>query len=231
VTVGPAQFVIGSTVRCTDGVCGTLAQVVVDPVARSLTHLVVDPRQRRPGTSRLVSIDLVDPSTDEIQLRCTMAEFRDLEPAEERHFLVGGGGDWSWPHFGLGMGGIGMRAGGLAMELGVKDRGLSASDDVAGPDGPHLMAKYDRVPAGEVEVRRGDRVHARDGDIGRVRGLVIDPRDHGVTHILLDTGHLWDKAQVAIPITAVEAVDQGVHLKLTKDQIRDLPHVDLDHTG
>lgn len=227
----PAQFVIGSTVRCSDGVCGTLAQVVVDPVARSLTHLVVDPRQRRLGTGRMVSIDLVDSATDEIQLRCTMSAFKDLEPAEERHFLVGAGGDWAWPHFGLGVGGLGMRAGGLAMEMGVKDQGLSVGGEVPGADGPHLMAIYDRVPRGEVEVRRGDRVHARDGDIGRVRGLVIDPRDHGVTHILLDAGHLWGKGQVAIPIAAVEAVDQGVHVKLTKDQIRDLPHVNLDHTG
>jgi hypothetical protein len=231
-----AQFVIGSTVRCTDGVCGTLAQVVVDPVARSLTHLVVDRQRRWPGTGRLVPIDLVDSSADEIRLRCTLSEFKQLEPSEERHFLLGAGGDLgyheqvlSWPHFGLG--GLGMRGGGSAMEMGVEDRGLNVGGDVRVADGPHLMTTYDRVPVGEVEVRRGDRVHARDGEIGRVRGLVIDPRDHGVTHVLLDDGHVWGKAQVAIPITAVEAVDQGVHVKLTKGEIRDLPHVDLDHPG
>jgi hypothetical protein len=35
---------------------------------------------------------------------------------------------------------------------------------------------YDTVPLGEVAVRRGDHVHATDGDIGQVQGLVIEPR-------------------------------------------------------
>jgi hypothetical protein len=34
---------------------------------------------------------------------------------------------------------------------------------------------YDTVPAGEVAVRRDERIHATDGEIGQVEGLVIDP--------------------------------------------------------
>jgi hypothetical protein len=48
-------------------------------------------------------------------------------------------------------------------------------------------------PLNEVEVRRGEHVHATDGDIGRVQGLVIDPSDHHVTHVLLQEGHLWGR--------------------------------------
>jgi len=88
----------------------------------------------------------------------------------------------------------------------------------------------DRVPAGEVEVRRGDHVHATDGKIGRVQGLVIDPKDHHVTHVLLEKGHLWGKKEIAIPIGAVKDVAaDGVQLKLTRDEVRDLPSVDLAH--
>lgn len=85
----------------------------------------------------------------------------------------------------------------------------------------------DRVPAGEVEVRRGEHVHATDGEIGSVKGLVVDPSDHHVTHVLLDEGHLWGQKRVAIPIGAVTGVDDGVRLSLTKDEVRDLPPVDL----
>jgi len=86
----------------------------------------------------------------------------------------------------------------------------------------------DRVPAGEVELRRGEHIHAADGPIGRVQGLVIDPADHHVTHILLQEGHLWGKHQIAIPIGAVTDVTaDGVRLDLTKDAIRDLPPVEL----
>jgi len=90
---------------------------------------------------------------------------------------------------------------------------------------------YDKVPLGEVEVRRGEHVHATDGSIGQVQGLVIDPTDHHVTHILLDEGHLWGKKEVAIPISAVTRADDGIHLSLTKNEIRDLPSVEIDHGG
>jgi hypothetical protein len=95
--------------------------------------------------------------------------------------------------------------------------------------GPQAIT-YDRVPIGEVEVRRGEHVHATDGDIGRVQGLIIDPGDHHVTHVLLDEGHLWGKKEVAIPISAVTGVDSdGVRLNLKKDDVRDLAPVELDH--
>jgi sporulation protein YlmC with PRC-barrel domain len=80
---------------------------------------------------------------------------------------------------------------------------------------------------GEVEVRRGEHVFATDGAIGRVQGLVIDPNDHRVTHVLLDEGHLWGQKRVAIPISAVRDVEDGVRLNLSKDEVRDLPEVGL----
>jgi hypothetical protein len=52
------EFSVGSEVACSDGVCGDLRRVVIDPVARALTHLVVEPRHR-PGAGHLVPIDLL----------------------------------------------------------------------------------------------------------------------------------------------------------------------------
>ena len=50
-----------------------------------------------------------------------------------------------------------------------------------------------------------------------------------MTHVLLDEGYLWGEKEVAIPIGAVRSVDDGARLSLTKDGVRDLPPVDLDH--
>jgi sporulation protein YlmC with PRC-barrel domain len=83
------------------------------------------------------------------------------------------------------------------------------------------------VPAGEVDVRPGDQVVAMDGAIGRVSGLVFDQTDDHVTHVLLEEGHLWGKKEVAIPIGAVERIDDGVRVKLTKEQVGDLPPLGL----
>ncbi|MGH7692603.1 MAG: PRC-barrel domain-containing protein [Candidatus Dormibacteria bacterium] len=205
---------------------------MVDPVARVLTHLVVEPKHGG-ATGRLVPLDLVESTAKQIQLRCTLAQFEALEEAEETRFLPGASGQWGYgqgqmmslPYFalgplGMGMGGMGMAGlGGMGMG-GVGGMGM----------GPQAVTT-DRIPVGEVEVRRGDHVHARDGAIGRVQGLVIDAADHQVTHVLLDEGHLWGEKQVSIPISAVTGVDDGVHLSLTKDQVRDLPSVELDQSG
>lgn len=208
-------FTIGAEASCTDGICGDVRQVVVDPVARTVTHLVVEPKHHL-GLAKLVPLDLVvDASKGEIRLRCTLAEFEQLDDAEDTQFISGGGlapygpeQALSWPYYGLGPGMAGF-----------------------GPDMVPPGVIYDTIPLGEVEVRRGEHVHATDGSIGRVQGLVIDRATRHVTHVLLEEGHLWGKNDVAIPIGAVTRVDpdDGIHLNLTKQQVEDLPPVDIDH--
>ncbi len=214
------HFIIGSDVACTDGVCGELRRVVVNPIARKLTHLVVEEKHRQ-GLGRLVPIQLVSSSQATITLTCTTAQFNALEWAEETHFLAGPGSPWGYddgqvlsqPYSALGVGGMGGLGGIGGLESGI-----------AGTRSPVVV---DRVPAGEVEVRRGESVIATDGPIGKVAGLAVDPADHHVTHVLLDEGHLWGKKTVAIPIGAVRGIEGGVHLDLSKDDVRDLPSVQL----
>jgi len=217
VTNVPSQttpVTIGAEASCTDRVCGEVSRVVVDPVARAVTHLVVEPKHRR-GVGRLVPLELVDATTGEIRLRCTQEAFEKLHAAEETQFISGSGGYSGygpgqvlcWPSYGIGIG-VGM-----GFEMG------SASEAIT----------YDSVAVGEVALRRGEPVHAADGDIGRVQGLVIDPRDHHVTHVLLQEGHLWGREDVAIPIGAATAVVHGIELNITKREVEDLPPVDLDH--
>ena len=208
-------FMIGASVKCADGACGEMTRVVIDPVTRELTHLVVEPEGRQ-GLGRLVPLGLADATSGEIQLRCTIAEFEKLGAAEETQFVPGTKGYaaygpeqvLSWPWLSLG---------GTATVEGGSVAGVSET------------VTYDTVPLGEVEVRRGDRVHATDGEIGHVEGLVIDPGNHHVTHVLLQEGHLWGRKEVAIPISAVTEADDGIRLNLTKDEVRDLPPVDIDH--
>ena len=221
-----AQYTIGAEVRCSDGVCGKIDRVVVDPVERTLTHLVVDPGS---GTRRLVPVSLVDQTgqgsgsdAGVVRLRCGTTGFDELEPAEETEFLPSGGADqygygadqmMVWPYYGLGAGGAGAVAAGVPGILPV--------------GGAPRERTYDRVPSGEVQVRRGERVEATDGEIGRVQGLVVDPADHGVTHVLLQEGHLWGKKTVAIPIRFVSYVGGDVRVELSKKELGDLPPVDV----
>jgi hypothetical protein len=217
---GTRQFTIGSEVLGSDGVCGELTRVVVDPIARVLTHLVVEPPKRW-SMGRLVPIDLVASSGEQIRLRCTNAEFDELDQADVTEFFVGGDDAWNYeqdhvlslPYYALVMNppsGMSAASSGTAMDMGMSP------------------ISYDRVPVGDVEVRRGAFVHATDGRIGRVHGLVVDPGEHRITHVLLDEGHLWGEKEVAIPIGAVTGLDDGVQLNLSKAEVRDLPPVDFD---
>jgi sporulation protein YlmC with PRC-barrel domain len=224
------RFIIGAKVECTDGVCGDLRRVVVDPVAKAITHLVVEPRLRRHG-GRLVPVHLVASAGDEIHLSVTKDQFHILEEADEKQLLPGAEGEWgveqddvlSLPYYGLGMSPMGA-VGSEGVGMGSLGAGIGV-----GPGQEHPVVTGEHVPVGEVEVRRGEPVHATDGAIGRVRGLVIDPANRHVTHFLLDEGHRWGSKRVAIPIGAVTSVDDGVRVNLTQDQVRDLPPVELEH--
>jgi sporulation protein YlmC with PRC-barrel domain len=204
---GTEPVTIGAKVSCSDGSCGTVTRVVVDPVARAVTHIVVEP-PRQPTGGRLVPVGLADVAAGEVRLRCTTAQFEALDPAEEAQFIPGTtvyaayGPEQAvfWPYYAKG-----------------------------GRGGRGDMVTEDSVPLGEVQVRRGDRVHAADGEIGRVRGLVIEPDSHHVTHVLLQEGHPWGRKEVAIPISAVTRVDYGIQVSLTKQQIEQLPPVDVEH--
>jgi sporulation protein YlmC with PRC-barrel domain len=212
---------IGAEVNCSDGAVGKVSRVIVDPVAEKVTHLVVELEHQR-DSARLVPLDLVDGAGGEIRLRCTRAECEKLEPAEESQFIpattgykgygYGPGQVGYWPYYGLG-GGMGFAGPGLGLGGGTDAR----------------IVTSDTVPLGEVDVRRGEAVHATDGDIGRVQGLVIDPASRHVTHVLLQEGHLWGRKEVAIPIAAVAGTTDGIRLTITKQEVQDLPPVDIDH--
>jgi sporulation protein YlmC with PRC-barrel domain len=196
------QYLIGADVRCSDDRLGRLRRVVIDPVARTATHLVVEPTHRV-GMARLVPLDLVEGFGPSLRLRCTLAEFGHLDAAEEAPEPPGGA------DFGY-------------LEMGSLD-GFGANAT------PPIF--FDKVPVGEVEVAGGDRVHATDGHVGHVRGLILDSHDRRVTHVLLTEGHLWGRKDVAIPISAVSDLTDGIRLHLSKREVQHLEETHLADRG
>ena len=199
-------LVLGSAAVCSDGYRGEVRAVVLDPAAGTVTHLVVEPVGRS-GLARLVPLDLVDAASGEIRLRCTEAEFQDLEAGEETlaEFT-------------------------LAYEVPVQllPPGWRGADApvAEGSEFPRIPEKetIDIVPPGEVEERPGGHVHATDGDIGQIRALRFDPASRQVTHVLVREGHLLARKDVAVPFSSVAGFDDdGIRLSITRQQVRDLP--------
>jgi hypothetical protein len=206
------QFEIRANANCSDGPCGEVRCVVVDPVAKEVTHLVIEARHGE-GMGRLVPLDLIDVTRNEVSLQCDLATFEKLEMAEEVHFMPGSVGYATYepkdtltlPYYGLGL------------------KAATAREKAA------QAVTHDRLPLGEVAVHRGDRVHATDGEIGLVQGLVIERKSHHVTHVLLQEGHLWGRKEVALPIGAVTGLGDGIQLNIAKSDVRVLPAIAIEH--
>jgi hypothetical protein len=207
------KFTIGARASCSDGSCGEVRRLIIDPATDTVTHLVIQPGHRREA-SRLVPVRLVDAAAGEIRLRCTLAQFGQLEPAEEVDLIEGplvGSGDIASDGLAYGSSAAAYAPlGGAGANMGLTP-------------GHRRTMINDVVPVGEAQVRPGDRVHAVDGEIGRVQGFLVNPGDGRVTHVLLQEGHLWGRKEVAIPLSAVTEVDPEIRLNLTKQQVEDLP--------
>lgn len=188
---------------------GRVQSLVVDPAARKLTHLVVEPKGRR-GLARLVPLDVVTGvAGDEVTLACTEAEFENLKPAEqtvlekspgyqEPYVLLPGMADW----------------------VGSED--LPALDGSTLPQ-DQLVQTVDivdeEIPGAEEE-NRGDRVHATDGDIGRLRAISVDTSTGEIIDVILHWHPIG--GQIYVPIGDVTSFAGGIHVGLSKADVEDL---------
>lgn len=206
---------LGRQVRCTDGPVGELVDVVIDPTKKRLTHLVVRPHELD-GRSRLVPVELAERGDegDTIALRCTREEVERLPDVNEHAFLRLGELPVDDPDWDVGTQDV------LAMPYYESPE----FGPYAGQFDSNVAVVYDRVPKGEVEIRRASAVHTADGHhLGEVDGFLVD-KDDQITHFVLERGHLWGRREVTIPIGAVEKVEtDSVTLRLSKEEVGELP--------
>jgi sporulation protein YlmC with PRC-barrel domain len=205
------QLTLGAEATCSDGVCGEVDRIIVDPDTKAVTHIVVEPKNGR-VVGRLVPINLIEATAGDIRLRCSAAELEDLAIADEEHPQAPPESQ-PWEQ---------------QMITGVPDPQYEGLHEFAVPKPPAPIA-YDLVPLGAIEVRRNSQVVAEDGDVGQLEALVVEPDSNKVTHLLLQKGHHWGHKQVPIPISAVSFFDDdgtGIQLKISKQEVQDLPELD-----
>jgi uncharacterized protein YrrD len=208
----------GCAVVCTDAECGEIADVVIDPTTRRVTHVVVEPHHEH-GSAHLVPMALVTQSGDRapVALRCTTKELEALPHVQELAFLRVGDGHVDDPEWDVGLTSV------LAMPY-YEPLGLDAGMPYVGD----TEMIYDRVPKGEVEIQRSSAVEdASHHHLGHVDGFVVDA-DSAITHVVLERGHLWGRREVTIPISAVASVvNDVVTLKVGRDDVEAMPSVRL----
>lgn len=192
---------------------GELANLVIDPTRRRVTHLVVQPRDQEVIGPRLVPVELAETgeARPEITLHCTVEDVSKLETVRESAFLGLSGFPVDDPDW----------------DVGVSDMLAMPYYGAGEPDAlSDAEVVYDRIPKGEVEVRRSSSVISTDGHhLGDVEAFILDEEEQ-VTHIVLERGHLWGQRDVTIPIGAVTKVETDVvTVGLSKDEVGALPTV------
>lgn len=207
---------LGCAVHCSDGAFGEIADVVIDPTTRRVTHLVVQPHGHL-ESALLVPVERVRAGAageSGITLDRTIAEIGGLEPVQEAAYLRLGEFPVEDPDWDVGVQDI------LAMPYYQDLGGVSG---VTVDYDQHVTVRYDRIPKGEVELRRASAVRSSDGHhLGHVDGFLVDDEEH-ITHIVLERGHLWGKREIAIPIGAIAAMEtDAAVLTLSKDEVGEM---------
>ena len=191
---------LNAEVACVDGVGGKSTRLVVKPNTMEITHVVVRDAHG-PHEEHLVPLEWVrETAPDRIDLRCTREALRDMDSFIDTRFV-------KIPvpeYFSYGA------------EYAWSFREIDVEETVP--------VEHEQLPDGELAVRKGARVEASDGHIGRIDELLIDPVSHKITHLVLRKGHLWGQRDVVIPIDQVERIgEEVVHLKLDKQAVEALP--------
>jgi sporulation protein YlmC with PRC-barrel domain len=200
---------LNADVRCADGLCGRSTHVVLNPVTKQVTHLVVREAQL-PHAEHVVPANLVsETSPTLIQLRCVRDDLRKMASFLEAHYIKVEVPDID------------------QFPEGYGNRYLTFPH--AFPEKTeYVQVKQERIPPDELAVRRGAHVEATDGRVGQVDEFLVSPVDGHVTHLILREGHLWRQKDVSIPVSEISRIEEDVvYLKLDKRGVGALPTIPL----
>lgn len=200
---------LNADVSCADGLGGRSTTIILNPITREITHVVV----KEGRDEYMVPIDFIAESTpDHILLGCSCEELRSMDLFVKMQFM---GNDSSSPEFELKMD---------AAESDANWWPYTQIDD-------QYMDIYDNVeqiPHHELAIHRGAKVRASDGHIGQVDEFIVNPTNNHISHLALKERHLFGSREITIAIDQIDRIEQDiVYLKLDKKDVRALPDVPL----
>ena len=183
----------GTATDCSDGTCGRLTGIVLEPASWTVTHLVVEPAEGHP-LARLIPMDLVAEAGDRLVLDCTHDRWRTFEYFEEVHF-TDQAADQSW-------GGL------LLWPLTT---------------GAEIPVVTEHLPADEVEISEADATRARDGFVGHLDGVIVDSNCHLTHVLVREGHLWRKKEVAILAASVERMAGDGIHVALTKHEIAKLP--------
>lgn len=191
-----------ANVHCTDGRAGQATCVIINPVSRQLTHVVVE--EKDPAhLKRLVPVELITVSDrHNIHLDCTTAQLATLRPFMEIEYP---------------------RDGALYFTYESDEvRNWPYETVVEMP----IPAELERILPEALTIHQDSRVEATDGRVGKVERLLINPTNKSLISIAIETGYFWKRQELIVSMAHVDHFDKDrIALNLDKHHLKRLAAV------
>ena len=193
---------------------GFLERVVLNPESNVVTHIVVRNGPLLNKEDKVLPIELVTDTTEDLVLLDTDASAVETLPlfeekresSRERSIEISASSD----------------------DPGVWPSGVSQVDAplVLDPDEPSETVQ--NIPDGTIAMKAGARVTAADGaHVGQVERILAEPALGQITHLLISRG-IFSKDLKIIPIKWVMKIgEEGVYLNVNKDTVEGLAGIPL----
>ena len=230
----------GYSISATDGVVGLVKDYYFDDETWVIRYLIVETGAWLASRKVLISpaaINRPDWSESIIPAAITQEQVRnspdiDTDKPVSRQHEIQYLEYYRYPHYWTGLGIWGAGAFPNAMQRGLGS-GWSAEQY------REALDKLDRAKAGRQQnedphLHSGNtviryHVHATDGDIGHVQGILIDERTWAIHYLIVNTSNWWLGHEVLIApewISSVNWTDSTVTVDVTRQAIKDAPPYD-----
>lgn len=215
----------GYAIGATDGTVGKVTNFYFDDLAWVIRYLVVETGAWLSGRKVLISPiaigqlnrteRVLSVSITKEQVRCSpdIDAERPLSWQNEERYLDHYGYPKYWG--GAGIWGQGTHPSSLLSESG-NDSGTAATAN--GERDDSLLRDCNAI--------MNYQIHAADGDVGALSGLLIDEDAWAIRFLIVDTGEWWAGHQMLIATELIEEVkwpDASVSVDLTRQLLKDAP--------
>lgn len=203
-------------VICKDGEYGSIKELLIDPVKEKATHVVVENKHN--NLQVILPIEDVDYSSDTvINLDFTAGEI-DKYPAFLVHeFVKVPNIDQDALYWGVDP---------------VMTHTYTMFPYVMHEGNASVEVSREVIPKGEMKVKKGMTVLDNSGKkVGKIDEFIVERESEHITHIVMRTGHVFGKKEVAVPSISIEKYgDENINLTIDQEEINSLPEVVIKRT-
>lgn len=228
-------------VVATDGAIGDVKDIYFDDEDWVIRYLVVDVGSWLSSRKVLISpigvgkpdwvAKLLPVSLTREQVKSSPAI--DTDKPVSRQYETTYSGHYRYPYY---WGGAGLWGGGMSPGMLMTGYGGVGAPPVVQPEVNEAFMRAEAVRHHDEdshlrssEAVKDYHIHASDGDIGHVQGLLVDEETWAIRYIIVNTSNWWLGHQVLIPPQWIQDVswsDAKVSVNLTRQAVKDAPAYD-----